>query len=727
MTRRSVATAAGAIGATLLLWLVLNATLPHGAPAGIVLAGLVFGAINSLVALSIVLVYRASRVVNFAAAEFGSVAAVVAIELHIQVKLGYFEAVAAGLVLAAVLGAVIEFTILRRFTAAPRLIVAVVTIGLAQVLNGVSVVIPYEWNPSSTGTFTTPFTAHFSVYPVLFSGDYVAAMVVVPIVLAALTWFLRGTHYGVAIRAAADNGDRARLLGVPVRRLSTIIWSLTALLSAIAVLLRVPILGFASFQSVSQGGTSLLLVTLTAALVGGMTNLPVTVLAAMALGVVDQLSEWTFRDGTYVDVAFLGVVLVMLLVKRGTLSRAAETGISTWQAIRPVRPIPPELAGLRLVRFGSLAVTLAGLAVAAAVPYVFSAGRIQLATFIVIYAIVACSLVVLTGFAGHISLGQVGFMGLGAAVTSILIARHGLDMFAALGIGAVAASLAAVVVGIPALRISGPFLAVTTLAFSVTAAQYFLNPLYFPWLRPTDLLPQPAIFGRIALDSDRQLYFFCLFALVVVLTAVRGLRASHSGRAMVASHENRLAAQAVGIDTTRTHLVAFAASGAIAGLAGGLFVIQQQGYAATNFSALQGLQFFTMVVIGGLGSLSGAVLGAVYVYGVQYLLPPGWSLLATGAGIVALLMFFPGGLGDLVYRGRDALLRLIAVRRGLLVPSLLADRARTARGSEAMPLPLGLLRQDANGDSRDDAAESELVASPVSGRDLVSRAADVRA
>src|SRR5258708_33327929 len=197
--------------------------------------------------------------------------------------------------------------------------------------------------------------------------------------------------------------------------------------------------------------------------------------------------------------------------------------------------------------------------------------------------------------------------------------------------GAAAASLAALVVGIPALRISGPFLAVTTLAFAVTSAQYFLSPLYFPWLKPTDTLPQISVFGRVPLDSDRQMYFLCLFALIVVLTAVRSLRASHSGRAMVAGQENRLAAQSFAIDTTRSHLVAFAVSGAIAGLAGGLFVIQQQGYSAGEFSALHGLQFFTMVVIGGLGSPPGAVPGAAYVSRRPYLPPPGRCLLPPGA------------------------------------------------------------------------------------------------
>jgi branched-chain amino acid transport system permease protein len=690
---RTYLRAAAVCAAVLVLWAGLNVTLPHGAPAGIVLSGLVFGAINSLVAVSIVLVYRASRVVNFAAAEFGSVAAVVAIELHVQAGVGYLPSVAAGLVLAAVLGAVIEVAVLRRFANAPRLIVAVVTIGLAQVLNGASVVIPYEWHSGNAGTFTTPFTAHFHLFPVLFSGDYIVAMVVAPVVLAALTWFLRSTHYGVAIRAAADNGDRARLLGVPVRRLSTIIWTITGLLSALAVLLRVPIVGFASFTSVSNGGAPLLLQTLTAAVVGGMASLPVTVLAALGLGVVDQLSAWTFHDGTYTDVALLGIILVMLLVRRGTLSRAADAAVSTWQSIRQVRPVPPELATLRVVRTGRIGLMGVLLFLALLAPYVLPPARTQLASLVVIYAIVACSLVVLTGFAGHISLGQVAFMGLGGAITGLLVGHHGVDMFVAMAAGAAAAGVAAFVVGIPALRISGPFLAVTTLAFAVTGAQYFLSPLYFPWLKPTEQLPSLSVFGRVALNSDRQMYFLCLLVLIAVLTAVRGLRASHAGRAMVASHENRLAAQAFAIDTTRTHLVAFTVSGAIAGLAGGLFVVQQQGYSAGDFSALQGLQFFTMVVIGGLGSLPGAVLGAVYVYGAQYLLPPGWSLLATGAGIIALLIFFPGGLGDLVYRGRDAALRFIAGRRGLIVPSLLAD-SRAVRPVESMPVPLRLLDDD---------------------------------
>ena len=660
---------------TFVVWAILARVLPHGAPVGIILAGAVFGGINSLVAISIVLVYKANRVINFAAAEFGAVAAVIAIELHIRVHLNYFLSVGAGLLLSAVLGAVTEFAILRRFAKAPRLIVAVATIGLAQLLNGVSVIIPTEWSHyGNSGTFTTPFNIHFMLHPVLFNGNYVAAIVVVPAVLALLAWFLRGTSYGTAIRAAADNGDRARLMGVPVARLSTVVWAMTGILSALAVLLRVPILGFESFASVSGGGTDLLLQTLTAAVIASMTSIPVALTAAIGLGIAEQLGAWTFQNSTFVDAMLLGVVLVTLVLRRDRLTRATETGIGNWQAIRPVRPIPAELGRLWEVRVGRSAIRLGLLAFALVLPFLITPARSQLASLVLIYAIVALSLVVLTGWAGHISLGQVALMGFGGAVTGNLFANHGWDLFFSLAAACAVSGCLALLIGIPALRISGPYLAVVTLAFAVSSANYFLVPRYFHWLDPSSSIQRAPLFGRVAISSDREMYYVCLVALVLVLVAVRTLRASHPGRAILAAKENRLATQSIGLSTTRLNLVAFALSGMIAGLAGGLFVVQQQAFNFSAFDAYSGLLFFTMVVIGGLGSIPGAVLGAIYVYGSIYLLKPGFQFLATGAGLLILLMFLPGGLGELVFRARDRLLRVVADRRRILVPSLIADR-----------------------------------------------------
>jgi len=695
------------------VWAVLAQVLSHGAPAGIILQGAVLGAINALIALSIVLIYRANRVINFAAADFGAVAAILAIELHIKIHLNYFLAVAAGLAAAAVIGGIVEALILRRFSNAPRLIVAVVTLGVAQILNALSIIIPIVWSSgSNSGTFNTPFTIQFRVFPVLFNGNYVVALIIVPVVMVALTWFLRYTNYGVAIRAAADNGDRARLLGVPVKRLSTVVWVITGMMSAMAALLRVPILGFVSFSSVSGSGPSLLFETLTAAVIAGLTSMPVAVAAAVALGIVDQLGAWTFQNAAYVYLVQVIVVLVTLLVRREKLTRAVDAGISTWQAIRQVRPIPPELANRLPVRLSSSGLRLGILAVALCIPLFETPAHTQLVSIILIYSIVAASLVILTAWAGHISLGHIAFMGFGSAVTGILVANHGLNVFLAMAAGMAVSAGLAVLLGIPALRFgSGPYLAVVTLGLAVVANGYFFLPQYFPWLIPANEVPKNPLFGRLAIGTDSEMYYFCLIALVLVLAGVRGLRNSHAGRAMISSNDNRQATQSFAINTTRVQLMAFAISGALAGMAGGLYVVLEQGFNSGDYNPENGIYFFLMVVIGGLGSLPGAVLGAIFVYGAEYLLPNGYGALVTGGGVVIILMFIPGGLGEVFFNIRDYLLRAYAARHRLYVPSLVAD-VRVAHSPPAA-------RPTAAEDNEDEAEDAALAGISISGETIL--------
>ncbi|MBA2608856.1 MAG: ABC transporter permease [Actinobacteria bacterium] len=671
--------------APVLVWIVGDNVLPRGMPLGIILVGAVFGALNALIAIGIVLVFKANKVVNFAQAEFGAVAAVLAIEFKLKLHWNYFLAIGAGLVIAVVLGALVEMLVIRRFRQAPRLILAVATIGLAQILNGISVIIPLKWSGLIAERFETPFDVRFKIFPVVFSGDHVLVMIVVPAVLIALTWFLRYTDYGVAIRAAAENGDRANLLGIPVARLSTVVWAISGLLSALAVVLRVPLLGFASFSSVSGGGFSLLLRTLAAAVIGGMTSLPITFVAAVGLGILQELGAWTFHTSTYVDALLLFVILFVFLSQRERFSRATETGISTWKALREVRPIPAELRSLPEVRVGLW--TLRGLLAAGvlAFPLWAEPSQEQLAGIILIYAIVAVSLVVLTGWGGNISLGHWALVGFGACTTGTLVARHGWDLFLAIPAAMIVTGGVAFLIGLPALRISGPFLAVTTLAFAVTSSTYFLENRYFNWFVP-DHVDRPPLWNRFRYDQDWQMYFVCLAGLVLSVYAVQRLRRSRTGRAALATRDNFQAAQSVAIETTAVKLAGFAISGAIAGLAGSLYVLHQQGFKTDSFGPEESLRLFSMVVIGGLGSVPGAILGATYVRGTEFFLSGGYALIASGAGLVLLLLILPGGLGELVYRARDAMLRRVARRRGLVVPSLVAD---VRVGTEDAPVALG--------------------------------------
>lgn len=670
------------------LWAVLDWTgiMTRGLPLGIVLNGAVFGSLYGLIGIGLVLVYRANRVVNFAQAELGSMGTILAIELITILDVNYFLAVPAGFIAAALTGVLVDYSVIRPFRHAPRLILAVATIGVAQVLSGLSIQIPIWWQGPEEGQQTTlidsPFDLSFAIGPKTFLGTHVVVLVVVPLILVGLTWFLRFTDYGVAIRAAADNGDRANLLGIPVRRLSTITWGIAAFLSAVAAFFRVELLGFASFTGVSGAGPGLLLRTFAAAMVARMTSLPIALAAGIGIGIFEQAAVWQFSNANFADGLLVVVILIALLAQKGAFARFAETGISTWEAMKEVRPIPHELRRTPEVRWG-----LRGLGVAIAVfvltfPLYVGPSREQLMSLIFIFAMVAVSLVILTGWVGQISLGQWALAGFGAGAAGILVGRHGLDLFIALPAAMAAGALAALIIGLPALRIKGPFLAVTTLAFAVTAGTLLLEDRYLPWFVERRL-ERPVLWDRLPIEADWQFYYFSLAALALVVIAAVNLRRSRTGRAMIATRDNEPATQSVSLNTTGIKLTAFVISGAIAGLAGGVYVLHQRGLHTASFGPEVSLLLFTMVVIGGLGSLQGAILGAVYVGSVQFFLPESWALLTSGFGIVLLLMFLPGGLGQALHKVRDRLLRHVADRHGLLVPSLIADM----RGEEEEAVP----------------------------------------
>jgi branched-chain amino acid transport system permease protein len=522
-----------------------------------------------------------------------------------------------------------------------------------------------------------PFEWTFTIFPVGFDGNHLLIAAVVPVVVIVLGTFLLKTDYGIAIRGAAENADRAGLLGVPVPRLSTIVWITAAVLSALAVMFRVTLVGFSIMSSASGSGNSLLLFTLAAAVVGRMESLPRTVAAALFLGVFQEVAIWTWSSTTIVDGMLLVVILLGFLVQRQAFARSADTGISTWRTVRDVRPIPAELRSVPEVKWGFLALKVALLLFAITLPLYASPSQSGAAALVLIYAIVAVSLFVLTGWGGHISLGQWALAGFGASTTAVLYGRHGWDPLLAILAGIVVAGVVSLILGLPALRIRGLFLAVTTLAFAVTSATFFLQQRYLPWFVQTRI-DRPSLFGgRIPLETDRQMYWFALAGLLLVVFGVQGLRASRTGRALIATRDNEQAAEAVTINTTRVKLTGFVISGALAGLAGGIYVIHQRGLHSDAFSADVSVRLFSMVVIGGLGSLPGAVLGAIYVRGAEFFLRSSWALVASGAGILVLLLFLPEGLGGLVYTWRDKYLRWVAKRRGISVPSLVADHRIT--------------------------------------------------
>ncbi len=661
----------------LLAWAVASFVLPAGLPFGVVVLGVVLGSLTALTAMGLVLVHRASRIVNFAQAEIGGLSASIAVVMVVGFGLPYFAALPVGLAAAVATGALVELLVVRRFFDSPRLILTVATIGLAQLLAGLEIALPhFVGHIRPLTTFTTPFHASLTIGPIVFNGDHLVAVCVVPVAVALLGWFLTRSDAGIAIRAAAESGERALLLGIPIRRLSTLAWVVAAVLSGVASMLAAPILG-PSLGALA--GPEMLLAPLTAAVVARMESLPVAFGASLAIGVFQQAVFWSYPRSSYVDIGLFALILLALLVRRRGEARVDDVDLAGHVAVREVRPVPAALSSLRVVRRARWigAVVVGALVVFG--PALLSTPRQGLVAYMAIYGIVAVSLVVLTGWAGQLSLGQFAFVGLGAGVTGALVVHTGVDLFVALVASSLAGALAAVLIGLPALRIRGLLLAVTTLAFAVPVSTYLLNSAYVPWLAPPDV-GRPAVFQRFDLNAPLTFYWFCLCALAFALVVARNFRRSRAGRVVLAVRDNERAAAAFSVSPVRAKLTAFAVSGALAGFAGGLYVIAARGIGFSGFSPVTSLEVFTMVVVGGLASLPGALLGAVYVQSVEFFLHGAAQLLATGAGLLLRLMVVPGGLGEVLYGARDWLLRRLALSRGLEVPGFTA--AAAAAGSD---------------------------------------------
>jgi branched-chain amino acid transport system permease protein len=649
-------------------WALLDATLPSGLPLGVVLQGAVLGSLTGCSALGLVLVYRSSRVVNFAQAALGSAAAALSVQLFSTKHWNYYAAVLTGVAVAAAVGALSERIVVQRLFWAPRLILTVATIGLAQLLSGATLAVPQMLGGGSglaaglQGGFRTPLHLDFGFGGLRFSGAHVVVLIVIPAALAVFALFLRASALGVGIRATASNAERAMLLGIPVRRLSTLVWALAGLLSGLSAILAAPLVGQGGDLT---SGPTLLLPALAAAVIARMESLPGAVAAGVGIGIFQQAVFWNTSRSSYTDVGLFIAVLLALLAQRQRLTRLADVNTGGWSGAEETPPVPWELAHLPEIVWGRrVLLLLVGIGVVVLPLFLTPSQTSLIGTVTIIYGMVAVSLVVLTGWAGQISLGQFAIAGLGAVVTGDLVTRAGADLFLAMLAGSATGAITALAVGLPALRIRGLFLGVTTLAFAVPLSTFLLNPANFPALVPTTV-DRPLVVERFDLYSERTLYWFALAVLAVAVVLVAGIRRSRAGRAMVAVRDNERAAAARGLSPTRIKLVSFVVSGAIAGLAGAIDVIALDGVRAGSFTPNMAFEAFSMVVLGGATSVPGALAGAAFLRSAQYWLSGGLQLVVTGAGVLIVLLILPGGLARVLNIARMAAFRAVARARGI--------------------------------------------------------------
>src|SRR6478672_2480090 len=676
----------------------------------VVYGGFVNGLSIGLLALGVVLIYRSSRVINFAVGALGAFSAALLALLVVQYHWNFWPSALVSVVAGGLFAAAIEMTVITRLFRAPRVIVLVATIGIAGLAQAAQTALPRLDDASLQTPYPTAFSRTWHVFGITVHGSELAVLITVPLLALMLTWFLTRTDMGKAVRAAAANPERARLSAINPKLLSTLVWTIAGCLSAVSLILLAGTSG--SVTGLGTIGPNTLSRVLAAALLARMVSFPRALIAGVAIGVVEALIK--YNAPTQAGLAD-AVLLVLVVVATWWIARSADVDDDASFSFAPrSRPVPERLRAIWWVR--ALPRVLGVLAFVAAIclPILVTApSRNFLYARMLLLAIVALSLVVLTGWAGQVSLGQAAFAGLGALGYAALVNGNSLGlgygthrivigfpkvspvvaMLVMTGICAVVA----VALGAGALRVRGLLLAVVTFVFALAMAQYAFSRPFLSGGGGGSVFVERPLFGTIDLADQRTYYYVALVALAIVMVLVARLRRSGIGRSMIAVRDNADSAAAYTISPGRVKLQAFAVAGGLAGFGGTLLGALLSTITVTEvFTVQDSLQVLAIAVIGGVGSVAGPVLGSLWVIG----LPAFWPnnalvpLLSSSLGLLVLLMYFPGGLVQIGYSARDMLFAWLDRRLPETVEapkSTAVPRARLVRAT-AESLPADVLR-----------------------------------
>ena len=638
------------------------------------LLGLGAGAVYAILGLGLVLEYRSSGVINFAQGAIAMFIAYAYIDLrktgHLMLPvvgipyrvrifsdgIAMVPALLIALVYAAALGLLIFLLVFRPLRHSPPLARLVASVGLMIVVQAMVVLnlgdAAFNISGQTAGSIlpSDPIVVLGTRVPR--DRFYLAAITV--IIGVALWAVFKYTTFGLATRGAAESEKGAAVCGYSSTRLGAINWMVATALAGFAGILITPISGLnpTSF-------TLFIVPALGAALLGRMTSFSATVVAGLAIGMLQSLItkltlqfDWLPKSGLQEGLPFLAIIVALVVFGRSIPWRGTLIDRTMPAAGRP-RHVALS-AALSLVA-GSVALWTLG--------STLRLGLIQSLIMIVL----GLSLVVVTGFAGQISLAQMAFAGFGGFMFGILSTDLSVPFPFSLLLAGLATAPLALVVGLPALRTRGLHLAVLTLAAAVALDAFLFKSAAFTGGADGRLIPAAKLFG-ISFDirsSDATAYPRPQFGLLVLVVAVllgvlvAFLRNSGVGRQMLAIRANERAAVASGVSLSRTKLFAFAASGFVAGIAGSMTGLLTGNLSGEQFQVLTSLLLVALIYIGGVARISGAIVAGLFFApnGFGPTLLDQWfgigryAYLIGGLGLVATTIVHPDGLSDGIERG----------------------------------------------------------------------------
>ena len=596
------------------------------------LSGLASASSLFIIASGLTLVFGVTRIVNFAHGSFymlGAYMAVTIVPWLLQIERSptlFFAGVLISAAVVGVLGVAMEILLLRRIYKVPELFQLLATFGVVLMVQDA---VLHIWGPLDIAGPRAPGLRHgVMILDQRFPAYELFLIAAGPVVLGLLWLLMHKTRFGILLRAATRDREMVGALGVNQALLFTGTLFLGAFLAGLGGALQIP-----RVSASAQMDLAIITEAFVVTVIGGMGSIGGAFLAALLIGQLQAFGVLIFPKITLVLV-FLLMALVLVVKPWGLLGRPEAA---------PPSAMPEGIASPGRFRvFEKLLVALA-LLVAAMLPLFGDAYAVKVATEVLIFALAAFSLNFLVGNGGIVSFGHAAYFGLGAYASGLLVTKLGMPMEPALIAAPLAGGFFAALFGFFIVRLQGIYLAMLTLAFAQIAYA-----VCFQWVEVTGgdngivgVWPAPWAASRIVY------HYLVLVVAVLGIIALRHVIYAPFGASLRAARDSAARAEAIGIDVRAHRWLGFTIAGAAAGLAGGLYAFSKGSIDPTLLGIPLSVDFLAMILLGGMQSVVGPVLGAAAFHSIKDVFMPltdHWRFL-LGASIIALVLIFPRGLG----------------------------------------------------------------------------------
>ncbi|QAY59468.1 ABC transporter permease [Microbacterium protaetiae] len=590
------------------------------------IAGLLRGNVYALGAVGVSLVFGVMNVVNFAQFSFFGLGAMLAWFFVVTLGYSFWIALPLVLVICALLGLVINISVVRPLAKYLPLAAMLSTYAVSQVLDNAS---------------QLAFSAQFRVFPQvlptsnLHIGNMrvgtsdIVMLGVTAVVMVAMSLFLKYGKTGRAIRATAQDQEAALQMGIPVGPVQNLSFVIASALGGLAGIFFSLYIGVVNPTS----GLNIGMTSFVAATLGGLGSLVGAVIGGFVLGIFEAFGIYAFGDAARQIIVFVILIVVLIVRPGGLLGKipliSSEPLTGTF--LGKGRP-------LRIPRWVWVAAILAGGVV---IPLVANNYLLTTGTQVLVYAIIAAGFTVTAGQAGVLALGQAGPIAIGAYASAMLSVYVHIPFWFALPLAGLIAAVIASVLASPIWGVKGHYISIATLGLGIAIVAVIQ--LIVP--QAIYNIPVPSI-GGIPLNTPLAYYLIDFVILMLTLLIMWRLRRSHLGRVISSVGSDEVAALASGVRVRDYKALAFAVSAFFAGIGGSLLAHQYTYIDTTIFTMLMSLLVVTIVILGGISLPYGAVVGSIILIGAMELLrfAPEWRIIVYGFVLILVVRFRPGGI-----------------------------------------------------------------------------------